>query len=218
MNKRDELDYSAEEQEILSRYRNSSNEMPSSDIDKVIFAAMHRELDNEQKISTKTETKHSFWNAFKIPVSALGAVVMTFTLAHVMWPMIQPGSEVVPFNQPTADSATTISTTSNSQDSILTQEKARQLRQKQAEKVQMSSKRAEMDESVVFYEAPSEAALALPSAEPINQSVMPANEWAVEIIRLAEEGQFDKMNQELKQFTAAYPDYPIYKQLKPFLQ
>lgn len=217
MNKRDELEYSAEEHEILSRYRNSSNEMPSSDIDKVIFAAMHRELDKEQKRSIKNDTKRSFWHALRIPVSAMGAVVMTFTLAHVMWPMIQPESNQLPFSSSGDQPASTISTEVDSGLKVLTQEKARELRQKQAEKVEMSAIRAKVDEAEVFYDPPAEA-LAAPNAEPLSKSLTPADEWASKIIRLAESGQFDKMNQELKQFTAAYPDYPIYEQLKSYLQ
>ena len=131
--------------------------------------------------------------------------------------MIHPESNQLPFSSPKEEATSSISTELDSETEVLTQEKAREFRQKQAEKVQMSAKRMKLNEADVFYDPPSDA-LALPSAEPVSKSLTPADEWASQIIRLAESGQFDKMNQELKQFTAAYPDYPIYEQLKSYLQ
>jgi len=218
MSYHDDNSFSDEERALLKRYQQGSNEMPTNDVDKVIFAAMHRELQREQKIPQKNTQNLRFWQRLRLPVSMLGAAVMTFTLAHVMWPMIYPNSaDSVKLNDAARNGAD-IALDKSQEATAVELSNVNELRQKQSKTALSSAKRAQVDREEVFYEIPQEnEADNSPASVQLN-----ANEerdrWAERILNLAKNGQFNEMNRELKKFVEAYPDYPIDEQLQPLLK
>lgn len=215
MNKEYDSLYTKDEQALLKAYRDHSQEMPSSDVGKIILAAAHRECLQEQKKSSPFQLKTTFWDRLRLPVSMAGAMVMTLTLAHVMWPMIEiQDSQIprIPVESSEPQSVEYQDFTFEAEESIgemtLTP-------QKQSRKSEKMSRTANIINVEAFYDMPMENA---GESEELAVRTDERERWVKRIVGLAQDGNYQSMNQELKAFVAQYPDYPIDKLIRPYIK
>ncbi|PWK53651.1 hypothetical protein [Pleionea mediterranea] len=209
---------------LLALYKQVSNEQPDQDINKQIAAAAHRsslevskdETTNRGENAANVWKNSSIWRYMRLPVSFMGALVMTVTLAHVMWPMINPS----------ADSAIS--------------EASKQSAQQRITDIQLSVQQLLQADDVDRDTDPSET-MALTDVQDtslrVPEQLMPGNEpilalsntdseanitqrdrWITRILLMAEQGDFHEMNTELQQFTKQYPEYPIGALVRPYLK
>lgn len=214
MSYRDDNSYTTDDEIIVSEYRRSSNEMPSSDLDKLINAAARREAAVERKSQQFSRKQLNFWNKLRLPVSFAGAFVMTLTLAHVMWPIISSPEGSLPESGAITDNSVSDSAGSvRNLESSLSKD-IKLLRQKHSKKALSSANSEQLGNTRLQFET---------DLSEVGVEVLPVdseqrNAWLDEIIALAESGQFHKMNQELKLFVKRYPDFPVKSHLQPYLQ
>ncbi len=215
MNHQDDSRANSSDNRVIELYQRRSVEDPSSDLDKLIIAAAHREVELSAKNSERYSERSSFWNKLRIPVSFAGAAVMTLTLAHVMWPFIQSPDGtlhgVSPVNLSTEFS---MEQARENQEKII--EEMAALRQAQSRNAASAVESRHLVKSDSFYEVPSEALGDEHTSVQKSNAVPEADDWAEEIVNLAKSGQFDEMNRQLKQFVEHYPDYPLLAKIRPY--
>ncbi len=214
MSYRDDNSYTSDDEVIVSEYRRSSNEMPSSDLDKLINAAARREAGVERKSQQFSRKQLNFWNKLRLPVSFAGALVMTLTLAHVMWTIISSPEGALTESAVFSDDSVSNSAGSVRDSAVAVTEDINLLRQKHSKKTLSSANSEQLGNTKLQFETDlSEVGL-----EVLPVDTEQRNAWLDEIITLAESGQFHKMNQELKLFVKRYPDFPVKSHLQPYLQ
>ncbi|WP_144392812.1 hypothetical protein [Pleionea sediminis] len=214
MSYHDDNSYQSEDEAILSLYRRSSNEKPSSDLDKLINAAARREASVELENAKKSIYRSSFWNKLRLPISFAGAFVMTLTLAHVMWPVIAPKHDGMSGVQAISDKLSTAS--QNEGEKIISDaaQDARYLREKYSKNTLSSANSEQLGNTQIYFDSPNDINI----SDNLNRNSHERDKWISEIISLAEAGQFNEMNKELKHFVKQYPDYPIKQYIKPHLK
>ncbi len=207
--------YTKDEQMLLKAYRDNSQEMPSSDVNKIILAAAHRECLNEQKKSRPFQLKTTFWDRLRIPISMAGAMVMTLTLAHVMWPMIEIRDSQIP-RVPVENSAPTAV---EYQDIVFQAEESAGdvvlKPQKQSRTSEKMTRTASIIKVDAFYDMPSDETAV--SVDP-QGTAAERERWVKRIVKLAQDGNYQSMNQELKAFVAEHPDFPIDNLIRPYIK
>lgn len=228
MNQQHDDSLSPDDQKLMAQYQAVSNEMPSADVDKVIFAAMRRELDRSEKKPQKNTVKLRFWERLRLPVSMMGALVMTVTLAHIMWPMIAPQEGATEFagalDERIQVSGSRVRGNDENSFEYSQEEEAYSsisvgdLREKQSKSGVSSANLRDKEVEGVFYDSPVQSLAPAASARSEETKTFHRDQWVQRILKLAKEQQFDQMNQELKGFKLAYPNYPISEQLNPLLK
>lgn len=207
--------YNKDEQKLLKVYRDHSQEMPSSDVSKIILAAAHRECLKEQKKSRPFQLKTTFWDRLRIPISMAGAMVMTITLAHVMWPMIEIRDSQIP-RVPVESSAPLAV---EYQDVVFQAEESEgdvtlkpQKQSRTSEKMIRSASIINVD---AFYDMPSYETTSSVASQGLADE---REQWVKRIVKLAQDGNYQSMNQELKAFVAEHPDFPIDNLIRPYIK
>lgn len=214
MSYRGDNSYTSDDEVIVSEYRRSSKEMPSSDLDKLINAAARREASVERKSQQFSRKQLYFWNKLRLPVSFAGAFVMTLTLAHVMWPIISSPEGSLLESEAFTDNSVSKSAESVRDSASSLTEDISLLRQKHSKKALSSANSEQLGNTELQFETD----LSAVGLEVLPVDTEQRNAWLNEIIALAESGQFHKMNQELKLFVKRYPDFPVKSHLQPYLQ
>jgi len=214
MSYRDDNSYSSHDEKIVSEYRKMSIETPSVDLDKLINAAARRQVSETYKTEKKHDHRINFWNKLRLPVSFAGAMVMTFTLAHVMWPMISPQPEVFSGSISSSNNPESVDVTNGIETKPVNSDDVEFLRQKHSKKSLSVSNSEQLGNTDVYFESD----ILTSDAERKLTDLSPRDKWVSKIVTLAESGQFLEMNRELKSFVEQYPDYPIRDQLTPYLR
>jgi hypothetical protein len=215
MNRDNEPLFSDVDQQLLKSYREHSQEQPSSDVDRLILAAAHRNDRKSQKNYAPEQSKASWLSKMRLPVAVTGACIMTLAVAHIIWPVVfiseQRLEEAAAYSvEQEQNQALTISLQA---ERIVgeTDRKSANLR----ENAEKNAKLERQTASENFYPMP-EASLTDSVSE--STDIAERERWVKRIVKLAQQGNYQSMNQELKAFVAAYPDFPIDTFIRPYIQ
>ncbi|MCO7224642.1 hypothetical protein [Pleionea sp. CnH1-48] len=199
---------------IAEQYKKYSVETPDSSVDRVIYAASHRELKKESIKITQLPRKQSFWDRLRLPVAMSAAFVMTFTLAHVIWPIVQFENEIM-------------GTAAFDSDMHHNQAEAKSISELASDTVKLASEIADVGILKAQRQVKSEEAGTVPASEKLaivdssqaqQKIIKSAKVWSEEIIALAEQGNFEEVQKQLEAFEKEYPDYPIKDLLQSYIQ
>ena len=214
----------SDDEKLLALYKQASNEQPHNDIDKQIAAAAHRrsletnhsEADKRRENADNVWENSSIWRYLRLPVSFMGALVMTVTLAHVMWPMINPSANSVISS--TSKQAATQRITDiqlSVQQLLQTNDASRDVHTSETTAL------TDIQKPTLAMEEPllplNNNSIGL-SDSAVETKLTQRDRWLKRILVLAEQGDFHEMNTELQQFAKQYPDYPVAALIRPYLK
>jgi len=198
---------------------NETNLYPDAALDKQIFAAAHREM--EEPLRPKTY-KLSFWRKLSLPLYIVSGFMLTAFAYKALWyaPVITPvGSD---------ETATIITIESDSAEKTIVEPEIpvekRALPEPtapvpmperiitQSEKSQPTSKHHLTSDSLLIKQG-------IYTGSELSKSTYPEKEaWVRSIINHLKEGNNETAKNELVRFKKAYPDYPIEEQIKVLSQ
>jgi hypothetical protein len=207
--------FSESEQQLLKAYRNHSQEEPSSDVSQLILAAAHRESLKPQKKSQPFLHQTGWLNRLRLPFAFTGAMIMTLAVAQILWPMISiSDSQLEKAAIHDLEFSQTKSTNVDLADETYFDERLLKP-QKLSRKSEKNAKSATLINVDDFYDMPKDLASDV-HQERSNEAER--ERWVQRIVKLAQEGNYQSMNQELKAFVAAYPDFPIDNLIRPYIK
>ncbi|WP_196140068.1 hypothetical protein [Aliikangiella sp. G2MR2-5] len=205
-------------------YKEASNELPHSDVDKQIIAAAYRELD---KPNSRRLPSNSWWRRLSLPVYALGTLAFTALATKWLW------NEPVRMPPGTSPGPVEIEVVTDTNTNDMTDYKPREpkkapeyqapefLPESQTTRVTGSGLKVP-DNGNTVTQLPEQESLASPRGQGGKLKVeqvakleyQTKEEWAKKIIELYKEGRQEAARKELTRFKKKYPGYPIDEQLE----
>ena len=226
-NQPEELD-----QEVLNKieqsYASISTELPSSDIDKQIIAAAHRELANP---APRRLPKDSWWRRISLPIYAAATFAFTAVATHWLWPeepaRVPPGTSPGPVKIDLLPSQPQIQQRESREPRKLPEYQPPQLEPiVETTKTEGTPVDARVPPIENHDNTGSSMASDMPQqaeAAPVDSAAAQKNgklqfpdekSWAKKIINLLREGQVEAAREEMVKFKQVYPNYPIDEQVE----
>ena len=208
----------ADDKLLYGKYQQVSNETVDRSLDKIIIAAAHREAAKAKQPVKLFNPQPRIWDKLRFPVAMSAAVMMTLTLTHMMWPVVQhmngeTNSPEISIHSSASNEGHSAKTFSDSADN-LTGNKAenRKLIAQTHTNLQNVNTIPSDNFSVTVDKLQTNSSLSL------TEKQKDIERWANEIIELAESGNSIKMQKEMEDFIKKHPDFPIMEMLQPYIQ
>lgn len=215
-------------------YKNVSVEEPSSDLDKQIIAAAHREIAEPNKLK---RPNNSWWRRLSLPVTAAATFAFTAIATHILMPEqvgVPPGTtsprpikidlvddkkveikiqerkprKLPEYKSPVSEPEVTTEV-DETNDIALMRERIRAKNDALRAKTKKLNQELSQEEKKAYAESQGSDSSKLAKLEHPEKE-----EWARIVIELFKKGEFEKAQQELIRFKKVFPEYPIDAQIE----